>query len=40
MAQLLRSCPTLTAQALEEAWAYARANRAEIETAIQENEAD
>jgi uncharacterized protein (DUF433 family) len=39
-AQLLRSYPSLTAEALEEAWAYARANRAEIDLAIQENEAD
>lgn len=39
-AQILRSYPTLTAEALEEAWAYAQANRAEINTAIQENEAD
>jgi uncharacterized protein (DUF433 family) len=39
-AQLLRSYPTLTEEALEEAWTYASANRAEIDTAIQENEAE
>jgi uncharacterized protein (DUF433 family) len=38
--QLLHSYPTLTSEALEDAWAYARANGAEIDAAIQENEAD
>ncbi|MDB6167704.1 MAG: hypothetical protein JWM88_568 [Verrucomicrobia bacterium] len=39
-AQLLRSYPTLTEEALAEAWAYASANPAEIDLAIRENETD
>lgn len=39
-AKLLRDYPALTAQDLVNAWAYARANRPEIETAIAANEAD
>ena len=39
-AKLLRDYPTLTAQDLVNAWAYARANRAEIGTAIAANETD
>jgi hypothetical protein len=35
---LLRSYPTLRAEDLVNAWAYVRANRAEIEQQIQENE--
>lgn len=38
-ADLLRSYPTLRAQDLANAWAYARAHRAEIEDQIAENEA-
>jgi uncharacterized protein (DUF433 family) len=38
--QLLRSYPALTAESLNEAWAYAKANRTEIDAAIQENETD
>lgn len=38
-AELLRSYPTLRAQDLANAWAYARAHRAEIEDQITENEA-
>ena len=39
-AKLLRDYPTLTAQDLVNAWAYARANRTEIEAAIAANETD
>lgn len=39
MEQLLHSYPALTAESLNEAWAYANANRAEIDAAIRENEA-
>ncbi len=39
-AKLLRDYPALTAQDLVNAWAYARNNRAEIDTAIAANEAD
>jgi uncharacterized protein (DUF433 family) len=39
-AQLLRSYPTVTVEMLLEAWAYAAANRKEIDEAICENEAD
>lgn len=39
-AQLLRNYPALTAQDLVNAWAYARANRPEIDVAIAANEAD
>ena len=39
-AKLLRDYPTITAQDLVNAWAYARANRAEIDAAIAANEAD
>ena len=39
-AKLLRDYPTITAQDLVNAWAYARANRAEIDEAIAANEAD
>ena len=39
-AKLLRDYPTLAAQDLVNAWAYARANRAEIDAAIAVNEAD
>ncbi len=38
-AELLRSYPTLRAQDLANAWAYARAHREEIEHQITENEA-
>ena len=38
--ELLRDYPTLTAQDLVNAWAYARANREEIDTAITANESD
>jgi uncharacterized protein (DUF433 family) len=40
VAQLLRSYPTITAEMLSEAWAYAVANRHEIDKAIRENEMD
>jgi uncharacterized protein (DUF433 family) len=36
--QLLRSYPTLRAEDLVNAWAYVRAHRTEIETAIRQNE--
>ena len=36
--ELLRSYPTLRAEDLTNAWAYVRANRAEFEQQIQENE--
>ena len=36
--ELLRSYPTLRAEDLVNAWAYARSHRAEIEDAIRENE--
>jgi len=39
-AKLLRDYPTLTAQDLVNAWAYARAHREEIRQAIEQNEAD
>ena len=39
-AKLLRDYPTLTAQDLVNAWAYARANREEIDAAITANESD
>lgn len=39
-AKLLQDYPTLTAQDLVNSWAYARANRTEIDTAIAANEAD
>ena len=39
-AKLLRDYPTITAQDLVNAWAYARANRPEIDEAIAANEAD
>lgn len=38
-ADLLRAYPTLRAEDLANAWAYARAHTAEIEQQIQENEA-
>lgn len=38
-ARLLRDYPTIAAQDLVNAWAYARANRAEIDAAIAANEA-
>ena len=38
-ADLLRAYPTLRAEDLVNAWAYARAHRAEIEAQIAENEA-
>jgi uncharacterized protein (DUF433 family) len=38
-ADLLRSYPTLRAEDLANAWAYARAHREEIEREIAENEA-
>jgi len=38
-ADLLRSYPTLRAEDLSNAWAYVRAHRAEIDGAIQANEA-
>jgi uncharacterized protein (DUF433 family) len=37
-ADLLRSYPALRAEDLVNAWAYVRANRAEIEQQIRENE--
>lgn len=37
-ADLFRSCPTLRAEDLANAWAYARAHREEIEQQIRENE--
>jgi len=37
-AELLRDYPSLTAADLEAAWDYSRANREEIDRAIQENE--
>lgn len=39
-ARLLRDYPTLSAQDLVNAWAYARANREEVEHEIAANEAD
>ena len=39
-AKLLRDYPGLSAQDLVNAWAYARANRGEMDTAILANEAD
>ncbi len=39
-AKLLRDYPTIAAQDLVNAWAYARANRSEIDEAISTNEAD
>src|SRR4051794_39068929 len=39
-ADLLRAYPPLRAEDLVNAWAYARANREEIERQIQENEED
>ena len=39
-AGLLRAYPTLRAEDLTNAWAYARAHRGEIEQQIRENEAD
>jgi uncharacterized protein (DUF433 family) len=39
-AKLLRDYPTLTAQDLVNAWAYARSNRAEVNEAITANEAE
>jgi uncharacterized protein (DUF433 family) len=38
-ADLLRSYPTLRAEDIAAAWAYARSHREEIENAISENEA-
>lgn len=38
-ADILRCYPTLTAEDLANAWAYARSHRAEIEGAIRDNEA-
>lgn len=39
-AELLRSYPTLRAEDLANAWAYARSHREEIARNIEENEAD
>lgn len=39
-AEILRSYPTLAAQDLANAWGYVRANAAEIEQAIAENQGD
>jgi uncharacterized protein (DUF433 family) len=39
-ADLLKNYPTLRAEDLSNAWAYARVYSGEIEQAIQENEAD
>lgn len=39
-ADLLRAYPTLRAEDLTNAWAYARAHRAEIDAQIEANEAD
>jgi uncharacterized protein (DUF433 family) len=38
-ADLLRAYPTLRAEDLTNAWAYARSHQAEIEQQIRENEA-